>query len=115
MNDPTRRHFVGELLGAGLLGAVVALVIYANKAFPGPHPVVKGPVIIIGGICFLCVSGLLIASYLIPERSVIFRFLASVWENALGPSFGRPGLLFLGGLFALLGLWIFGVGIGILG
>jgi O-antigen/teichoic acid export membrane protein len=109
------RRVVSELVGFGLLGAVVVLVVYLGRAFPGSHPVQKGPAILFGGAAFVVTAAMLLASYFRPEHNSVFRALSTLWENAPGATGGRSGLLFLGVLFGLLGAVLMVVGGGIFG
>ena len=62
---------------------------------------------------FLVAAGLMLSSYFFTERSPIFRFIVSLWED--GPmSGGRPAVLVLGAVFGLGGLYLLVVWGGIL-
>ena len=110
-----RRRVVNELLGVGILAAVIVSVAFENHRFPGAHPIAKGPAIIWGGVIFVLMAILLIASYFVPNHNTIFRLMSSWFENGPGNTGGRSGLLFVGCVFGLVGLSLLVAGSGILG
>ena len=119
MSDPVHprvpHRFAGELFGLGLLSLTLASVFYATNLFPGPNPVTKGTATLAYGMCFLSTSGLLIATYFFPAHGTVFRFISAVFDKARGSARGRPGLLLLGVVFGLIGIYVLTVGFGILG
>jgi hypothetical protein len=110
-----QRRVGNELIGFGLVGAVIASIALWSRAFPGPHPITKDPAIVGAGVDFLLLAALLISSYFVPKHNSVFRVVSTLWENAPGPTGGRSGLLFLGTVFGLVGLCLLTVGSGIVG